>query len=190
MPKAAPKTENAKIAAAALRLAATKGWAGVTCDSLAKEAKLSPSALKKRFAAPHEFVPIIVGEVTREALSLAGNPRGAPHDVLFELLMARFDVLQKNRKGILAMAEAGRRDSKLFCTFLRAVLKGIESTADAAKLSSPPRPILIAGLSAVSAAAFLAWRRDETRDMSKTMAALDRALKLAGSTVVFFKQSF
>jgi hypothetical protein len=61
------------------------------------------------------------------------------------------------------------------------------ATAEAARLVTPPRPVLAGGLSAVYAWAFLAWRKDKTRDMAKTMAALDKALRMAGKTAMLFK---
>jgi AcrR family transcriptional regulator len=178
MPKS--QTQNAKIAAAALRLAAARGWENVTFDALAKAAKISPAILKKHFASPNDIIPVVIEEITRETLASAGKTRGSPRDVMFDLLMSRFDVLQKNRKAVLSITETARRDHSLACVLARAVLKSIGTTIDAAKIETPPRSVLIAGASAVYAWAFLAWRRDKTRDMSKTMAALDRALRLAG----------
>ena len=113
----------------------------------------------------------------------AGKVTGTPHDVLFDLLMSRFDVLQKHRKAILSMAEAARQDRGLSCALGRATLSGLYRLIDAAQLDSPSRPVLAAGLGAVYGWAFFVWRRDDSRDMAKTMAAIDRALRLSGKAV-------
>ncbi len=190
MTKSKAQTENAKICASALRLAAAQGWENVTLDAVAKGAKISSTIIKKRFAAPHELVAVIVEEISREALAVAGKPSGTAHDILFDLLMVRFDVLQKNRNAILSIAEAARRDVALSRALTRAVLNGLYSVIDVAALNTPPRPVLAAGLSAVYGWAFLAWRRDESRDMAKTMAALDRGLRLAGKATEVLKRRF
>ena len=190
MTKTKAQTENAKISAAALRLAAAQGWEKVTLGAVAKSAKISSAAIKKRFAATHELASVIVDEMSREALAGAGKTSGAAHDVLFDLLMARFDVLQKNRKAILSIAEAARRDLALSRTLTRSILNGLYGVIDAASLDAPPRPVLAAGLSVVYGWAFLAWRRDESRDMAKTMAALDRGLRLSGKTMGVLKRRF
>ncbi len=190
MTKTKTQTENAKISAAALHLAATQGWENVTLDAVARGAKISPALFKKRFVEPHELAAVIVKEISREALADAGKPSGAAHDIFFDLLMARFDVLQKNRKAILSIAEAARCDLALSRSLTREVLNGLYSVIDVAALHAPPRPVLAAGLSAVYGWAFLAWRRDESRDMAKTMAALDRGLRLAGKAMGVLIQRF
>ena len=184
------QTQNAKLAAAALILAATKGWQYVTLDAVAKESKIPLTALKKRFSAPHDLIPVIVDEMTREAIATAGIPPGPPRDVFFDLLMARFDVLQKHRKAILSITESARQDHALACTLARAGFKSMAAIVDAAKLDTSPRLVLTMGLSAVYAWAFVAWSKDKTRDMSKTMAALDRALRLAEKATEFLKERF
>ena len=178
-------SDNARISAAALHLA-SGGWKTVTLEAVARKAKTPLSTLNKRFASVSGLVPVIAEEVDREAFTLAGKTKGAPQDALFDLLMARFDILQKNRKAILGMSEAARQDRELSCALARATLDGAYRLIDAANLSALPRPLAAAGLAAVYGWAFCAWRKDESRDMAKTMAALDRALRVAGKAATLF----
>jgi nucleoside-diphosphate-sugar epimerase len=178
MAKSASSSENAKISAAALRLAAT-GWEKVTLDAVARAAKIAPAALKKRFAAPADFIPVIAAEIDREAFKSAGKT-GAPHDILFDLLMARFDIMQKHRNAILNMQAFAYRDRMLARALACATWDGAYRVIDAAGLETPRRIVLAAGIAAVYGCAFIAWRGDHSRDMAKTMAALDRALRWAG----------
>jgi AcrR family transcriptional regulator len=187
MPKATIQTENAKICAAVLRLVAAKGWKNVTLEAVAKAAKASSASFKKSFATKNDLIPVIIEEIDCKVLATAGNPSNKPHDVLFDLLMARFDHLQANRGAILSIADASRRDPALSRTLACTLWASAQRLAAATKITAPPLPILAAGLGAVHGWAFLAWRRDESRDMAKTMAALDRALKLAGKAVGLFK---
>ena len=186
MPSSKSSADNAKISAAALHLVAALGWELVTLEAVARRAKTPLAVLKKRFAVSCDLVPLIAEEMDRAALAAVGKIYGAPHDVLFDLLMARFDVLQKNRKAILSIASAARRDKKLSCALARETLEGAYRLINAARLELPPRPVLAAGLAAVYGWAFYSWSRDESRDMAKTMAALDHALRLAGSAAAIF----
>ncbi|MFA4995400.1 MAG: hypothetical protein WC521_08890 [Bdellovibrionales bacterium] len=187
MPKA--KHQNAAVSAAVLRVASAKGWQGASLAAIAKEAKIPLATLKKRYASPHEIIPVVIEEMTREALAGAGKVSGSPRDVVFDLLMARFDVLQKNRKAILSIADAARCDPALARALGVSVRKSMAATADAAKLGASLRPVAAIGLSAIYGLAFWTWRKDNTRDMAKTMATLDKGLRLAEQAInIFDKQ--
>ncbi len=180
MSRTPPSSEKAKIAQAALQLAAAKGWEQVRLQTILKQARLG-SKSGSGIASKRDILPLIADEVTRKALSEAEGGSGSSHEILFDLLMARFDVLQRNRKGILSIAQAARREKETALALGRVVLKGMYATAAAAKSAGKvkmPAALLAAGLLPVYAYAFLIWRRDTSRDMSKTMAALDRALRV------------
>ena len=188
MSKHAAPLDTLKISHAALRLASEKGWAQVTLESVAKAVKTPIAVLKAHFRSTADLAPVIAEVLDREAFAAQGKPAGTPHDILFDLLMARFDVLQKNRKAILSMAEAARQDRALSCALVRATLAGLYRVIDAAKLDAPPRPILAAGLSAVYGWAFFVWRKDDSRDLAKTMAAVDRGLQGSGKLLLFLQK--
>ncbi len=179
MPTKAASFNHTKIAVAALRLASTKSWAHVTLDDIAKAAKVPAAAFKNRFTMTAHLIPIIAAEIDREAF--AGQKfSGAPHDILFDIFMARFDVMQKHRNAIEGIADAARQDRALSWALASATMDGAYLIIDRAKFKKPARPMLALGLFCVYSWAFFAWRRDTSRDMAKTMAALDRALRLAG----------
>lgn len=185
MKKSSPLSMDGKIAKALLQAVVRKGWDALTLDDVAKQTKIAPSVLKKRFASKHEVVSLAVSYVTREALLQVLRPTGSPRDILFDLLMARFDVLQKDRKAVLILAGAAHRDKELGRTLAVAVWKELNVTLDAAALHKLPRVLSAFGLSAVYGVAFWTWSKDETRDMSKTMASLDRALSWAERVAEF-----
>ncbi|MDD4617457.1 MAG: hypothetical protein PHW76_10220 [Alphaproteobacteria bacterium] len=186
--KGGSQGECARICAAVLKIAGEGGWSSVTLDNVAKGARVTLASVKKRAKTPNELVPLIVDGMTLEALAETASPSGDAHDALFELMMARFDVLQEHRAGVLAIADAARRDGALAVALGRAVFRSMSKTVEAAHFDLPSPPIMAAALAAVYGWAFFAWRRDKTLDMSKTMAALDRALKLVGKGVEIVKR--
>lgn len=180
--------DEVRISAAVLRLAA-KGWQHVTLASVAKGAKLPLKRLQELFSTPSDFVGPVASVIDREAFAAAAKVPGTPRDRLFDLLMARFDVLQKNRQAILHMAEAARHDRPLACALLRATIDGVYRLISAARLSTPSRPVLAAGITAIYSWAFWVWQSDKSPDMAKTMAALDRSLRLAEKSLTLFKKA-
>ncbi len=188
MPKKKIKksSKDASIAKAALSIAAQKGWPAVTCDAIAKQAKIPAAAFRKRFSAPHDVVPVIVEELAREASVKTKKQAGSEQDVLFDLLMARFDIMQKHKKAVLSIADAALGDAVLAKAFIRATFESMNAAIETPFF----RPALAAGLGAVYAYAFFVWSRDETRDMAKTMAALDRGLRLVGKASEFLRGGF
>jgi len=98
MPRVLKKSDSAKIYEAILRLSATKGWSGVTVESVAKAAKASLPALKRRFSTPYDFISFLVAHVTQRSLSSAIGGEETPKDALFEIMMARFDIYRKTAK--------------------------------------------------------------------------------------------
>jgi AcrR family transcriptional regulator len=185
MPKAAKPNEDEKLYAAILKLAA-KGWNSVTVAAVAKAAKIAPAKLAARFAEPRDFIPFLVGEVSRKAFDAASQGSGSDHDRLFDALMARFDILQKNRAAFINIADAARREPHLLGALSRALFEMGYELIDAAGTSPAlPRPVVAAGLTSIYAWAFNVWKNDDSRDMAKTMAALDRALRLADKATRF-----
>jgi ubiquinone biosynthesis protein COQ9 len=187
MPK--PQTQNPKISAATLRIAASKGWDGVTLKAVAIDAKIPLKTVAKRFSTESDLIPVIIDVIAHQAQKSAGKTSGSPRDVLFALIMARFDILQHHRKAVLSIADAATKDHALACVLARAISESMAEVAETAKLRAP-RLLAAAGLSAIYGWAFLAWRNDKTRDMAKTMAALDKGLRLAEKAAEILKQSF
>lgn len=105
------------------------------------------------------------------------------HDRLFEVLMARFDVLQEYRGGVITLAKQARRHPAVFGELASALPKSMERMLDLAGLLTdrPRRGLQVTGLTALWLRCARTWMKDEAEDMPKTMAALDKSLKDAGS---------
>lgn len=173
-----------KICDAALKLAARRGWNSVTLEDIARAATLSPAQVKKNFPDTASILPALVRQTnakTADALGKAG-PHGAAHDRLFEVMMARFDILQENRRAILNIMADIRRDPRPLRFLLPAETEAMRRMLTLARLTpeGPGEPLAVAGLLGVYGFALCTWQRDSSPDMSKTMAALDKALRQAG----------
>ena len=181
-----PKVKNdfeKKIAHAALRVAASRGWKAVTLDQIAKAAKVPVVTIKKNFKSANEILPAIIRTVTAETATHLGKPdiRASPRDRIFEVMMARFDVLQKYRKAIVSIIVESRRDSGMLCVLFPAQSQAMREMLTLAGLDKnqlkQPEWVTAAGMGAIYLAALRIWHRDETLDMARTMASLDRYLR-------------
>lgn len=183
--------ETTRLVTSALRLIASHGWQNLTIDACAKAAKIKPALAHNLCKRPVDLIPLIAACVDDQAFAPFGKISGSAHDRLFDLIMARFDIMQKHRQAFAAMATAARHDRALAVALLRCTPDSGYRLIEAAHLPppQPPRPVLAAGIIAVYAWAFRAWQSDTSRDMAKVMAATDRALKWADKAAKLIPQS-
>ena len=102
-------------------------------------------------------------------------------DMLFEVLMARFDILQENRISFIKIFETLKKSPnkllKLFPSFLESMIV----TAELAKfnVNGLKGSIRLKGLFFVYFITFYSWIDDKTLSLEKTMNALDKNLDQA-----------
>jgi AcrR family transcriptional regulator len=172
---------KARVVAAALHLAAAQGWRRVSLAEIAAEARLSLAQLH----ALYRGKPMILAACLRhfDQAALAGFKPGAKdkkRDVLFDVLMRRFDALQPHRKAVSAMLQGSIGDPAALLGFKR-LLVSMGWMLEAAGVSSAG----LAGrarrkiLALVYVSVLLVFLNDPSKDLAKTMAALDRRLSLA-----------
>ncbi len=180
--RSAPRGGDAKprVVAAALKLAASKGWRRVSLGEIAAEARLSLAQLH----ALYRGKPMILAACVRhfDQAALNGPEPGAKdkkRDVLFDVLMRRFDALQPHRQAVAAMLRDSIGDPAALLGFKR-LLVSMGWMLEAAGVSSAG----LAGkarrkiLALVYISVLLVFLSDKSEDLAKTMAALDRRLTL------------
>ena len=103
-------------------------------------------------------------------------------DMIFEILMMRFDLLQDNRKAILSIFKSFRNNPKELVFMLPKLLGSIETMLGCIKIASKGivGTIKIKGILLIYLTTFLVWANDETESLEKTMTFLDNSLDQAG----------
>jgi len=163
---------------AALRLAERQGWRRTGLAEIAQEAGLP---LDEAYAACPSKLGLIVRfhrRIDRAALAGAGEPGEAPRDRLFEVLMRRFDALAPHRGALKAILRDSIGDPAallgmpaLVCSMGWMLERaGVSAAGWRGRL----RVHLLAGLYISVLRVFLT---DDSADLAKTMAALDRRLR-------------
>ena len=102
-------------------------------------------------------------------------------DMLFEVLMARFDILQQNRKSYLEIYKGFKKSPQYFIKLLPSFLESMIITAELAKynVNGLKGTIRLKGLMMVYFATFFQWLEDKTTSLERTMTQLDKNLDQA-----------
>lgn len=168
---------DSALIGAFFRLAAERGWARASVAAAAREASLPLDEARARF--PSRAVLLIRFGRMADQAALADVPAdGSVRDKLFDLLMRRFDTLQAHRAGVVALLRAlptePRTTLLLGCATRRSMGWMLEAAGCTA--GGLRRKLRVRALIAVWLWTLRAWERDESADLSATMAALDTAL--------------
>jgi AcrR family transcriptional regulator len=174
---------SSRIVDAALKLAAERGWQRVSLADIAAACGMTVLQLH----AIHRSKPAILAAFHRrlDAAMLAGaeDAEERPRDRVFEALMRRFDALAPHKPAVAAMAREAWGDpvaslcggiSLLGSMAFALEASGISAGGWAGRMRA--KVLLGIYLSVVRV-----WLDDDTADMTRTMAALDRRLRRAES---------
>ena len=175
------KDFDQSVVAAVFDQAGLVGWRATTLVEAARAAGIDDLArLRLRFPGK-TAVLLRFGTLADQGALSALQPDGTPREKLFDLLMARFDLLQRHRDGVAALMSALPADPATAALLWTATLRSMRWMLDAAgvPIEGLTGLLRIHGLAAVWAYALRAWERDEGADLPATMAAVDRALDQA-----------
>lgn len=176
-----------RIVRAAMDIAAEKGWREVSSAEVAKRSGLPVDEV--RALCPDRIdVLRLLNEEINIAMLEGGAVDGSVRDNLFELMMRRFEALEPYRAGLLAVADAARREPSIPLRLAGDFHETLGHVLEEAGLK--PTPLHSFGLGAVALATFKVWCEDETGDLSATMAALDKRLGQAEQLAEFCQPLF
>lgn len=183
-PRAAhPADPKAALREALLRLTAAGGWRDLSYAEIAKEAGVSLAEAYQAYPSKASILMGIGRDIDAQIFAgLEGDPLdGSAKDRLFDLLMRRFDALNQNREAFAALAKDLPRTPgeglALLCQLRSSLARMLEAAGISA--SGLRGALRIEGLGAIYAAAMRVWFKDDSSDLSKTMAELDKRLSQA-----------
>jgi AcrR family transcriptional regulator len=165
------------LVSAAFRLAGDEGWRRVTPAAAARAAGLPLPEVRARFPS-RSAILLRFGELADRAALEDAPGEGPVRDRLFDLLMRRFDALQTHRDGVKAILRAAPSDPCLAALLLVATKRSMRWMLQASGVTAtgPQGALQVRGLLAVWLWGIRAWERDESMDLTATMAAIDTAL--------------
>jgi AcrR family transcriptional regulator len=170
----------ARIVDAALRLAGERGWHAISLADIAAEAGLTVLQLYSVFRSKTAILEAFHRGIDAAVLAGATTEAGErPRDRLFDTMMRRFDALTPHKTAITAMARDAWSDPLATLCAAPTLLHSMSWTLEISGVptsgwSGRMRAKLLLGL---YLSVLRVWLVDESPDMMKTMAALDRRLR-------------
>jgi len=165
----------------ALTLAAERGWRRVSLADIAAAAKLSLAQLYELYPSKAAILRAFVRGTDLAALAEGSAEGAGARDRLFDILMRRFEALRPHKAGVEAIVrDAGADPLAALCGGMR-FGRSMAWMLEAAGISSHGLigRARVKGLAIVYLATMRVWFSDDTADMSRTMAALDKHLRRA-----------
>ena len=168
------------LVTAAFRMAGEQGWSTVNVAAAARESGLSLMEARERFPSRASIL-LRFGRLADQAALVDATTDGTVRDRLFDLLMRRFDFMQTHRAGVSALLRFlplhPRTAMLLTCATKRSMRWMLQGSGVGA--TGARGELQVRGLLAVWLWGVRAWERDESADLSGTMAAVDTALQRA-----------
>jgi ubiquinone biosynthesis protein COQ9 len=178
-----PYNRKGRLLSAALACAAGKGWSEVSLLDIAEAAGLPLSELREEFASKTDIIAGLLRAVDDEVLKRAGKRAEGQtkRDLLFDIVMTRFDVLGPLKASFKSIYKSGAADFSLAGPYLSSqhwMLQAAGIGTDGAMGA-----LRVTGLALAYASVFRTWLDDDDPGLAKTMATLDRRLRRGESTL-------
>ena len=165
---------------AALAVAADRGWRQATLSDIAAHAGCGLADVYRHFPSKGSMARAAVARIDAAVLAeTEANEEEPFRDRLFDLLMRRYDALKPHRAAIEAFWRDLPRDPLAAAPMAPALARSMVWTLEAA--GAPARTpfglLRVKLLAGIHLAVMRVWLQDESEDLGRTMARLDKALK-------------
>lgn len=110
-------------------------------------------------------------------------------DMIFEILMMRFDILQVHRRGIISIFNSFKFRPKDIIFLLPNIIESIILMINYTNISTKGiiGQLRIKGILIIYVYSFFVWLKDESLSLEKTMISLDKNLDHAGKILSYIK---
>lgn len=180
MSKKSAQNIREKAVKAALALAAAQGWLETSMADIAKKAKISMADMHDHFEDRFDILAAYGRIIDKKIMEAVGNPDPdlSPRDRLFDIMMERFDVLNEERDGVCAILRSFCFDPKQAVISLPHLGRSMSWMLEASGIETGgyKGAIKVMGLTGLYLKTLKTWKDDDSEDMAKTMAELDKNL--------------
>ena len=174
------KTNREKIIAALLALLAEQPIEKIGFGAIAARAGLTLADCRAEFRSVLAVLAAHMKEIDRQVLS-GGDADAAeegPRERLFDVLMRRLEALGPHKAAIRSLTRSAACSPGLAFALNGLIVRSLQWMLTAADISAAgPKGLMRAqGLAVLYASVVRTWLNDDDPGLSRTMAALDRAL--------------
>ncbi len=190
MPKVKKDISKQELAIIAINLAGDIGWGNIRFQDIADEADISLADVSRHFDDKICILCAFGKYIDQRTLDEVGIiTKDVPaRERLFDILMTRFDVLNEHKDGVVSVLHSFKSDPKQALISLPYLGRSMTWMLEAAGLDTNGMrgALRVIGLKVIYLKALRDWMNDETDDMPKTMASLDKSLGKAEGLVEKF----
>ena len=177
--KNSTKIRNSSIAAA-LDLAAESPWEWITLAQIAEKAGFGKEKVAEIFPDKTSIVEAIIDHIDTQIETIFSEQDIdlSPRDKLFDVLMERFEILNRNRTAHLSILNSFGWTAQSVCPDLKILKSSMIRMANCAGIETKGLVgfINITGLKIIYIWVTLIWCQDNSSDLGRTMAELDKTL--------------
>ncbi len=176
--------ENINIALKTLKLLKKKSWGEIRLEEIIKNSKKHKQSIKTKNDLLKNINRYVDYLLKKETSSIE---KSSTKDMLFEVIMARFDVLQKHRDSFLTLFESFKSKPQKSIILLPSFLESMFLTATLAniEIKGIKGSLTIKGIFIIYIATYLEWMNDTSKSLEKTMTTLDQYLNKASKILNF-----
>ncbi len=168
---------------AALELAASHEWSLVTFEQIIEKAGISIDDAREYFDDKSDILVAYGRKIDRAMVENVGalDTTASHRELIFDVLMERFDIVNENRAAVVSIVNSFKSDPKQAVLSLPHLGRSMSRVLELCEISTEgligcARVTAVIGIYLV---ALKTWIDDESPDMAKTMATLDKALDKA-----------
>jgi ubiquinone biosynthesis protein COQ9 len=173
--------EMLRIRQAAFALAERMPWHEITLAAIAQQSNLSISALMRHAETKATILRDFARDIDEAMLLVFERypAEGEAHERLFDVVLKRLEIMQPYRQVIASVMKRPVADPGEAASLLQSLAATVGWIAAAARVEDEPawQSFGRVGLGRAYVKALSAWIADDDPGLSRTMAALDRALR-------------
>jgi len=182
------KQDLIKIAQVTLKILSKKSWNFLSISEVKQKSKIK--IFDKEIKNKHVLLRNINAYFDHVlSLDVRGMDKSNRKDMIFEVMMMRFDILQNNRKALLSIFKSFKSKPQELIFFLPYLLDSMILMANYANISvrGLSGQLRLKGILIIYCSTFLIWMKDDSASLEKTMTSLDNNLDKAGSILKFIQ---
>ncbi len=162
------------------------GWEEFSFEKMSKILKISDDELKKIFRCKNSILSkfsIMIDNYVEAKISINDFKDSSTKDILFELIMLRFDEMEDYKDALKDILQNTKKNPLLLSIISNNLLHTMDFYLELSNAykSSPFDFYKKNFLLLIYSLSFKTWLEDNTEDLSKTMAELDKLLSMAQS---------
>ena len=180
-----------KIAIESLKYTLNNKWESISVDKISKKLRINKKKISNLIKNEQDLLKNINRYFDDQILESSKLlDRSTSKDMIFEILMVRFDLLNLHRKSIIRIFNVFIKQPRKFIFLLPSFIESMISMSNIShlKIEGIIGNFKIKGLLIIYFSTFLTWIKDESHSLDKTMTALDNYLVRAENFLSILKK--